>query len=209
MTNSHLLGLVTFGGLALFALLAWVVADRHPDVARDPAMRRRTRITAVGLLVLGVLFGGLAFSIDNNLRVTTLHEEMVEGSAVASAAADPGGAAPERVVAFTVEHPGVAHDLFLSPTADSSQTPDADAEVAFSLHGPGGDALLPERSVRFAVRPETRNARADWDGRSYPFTPTEAGPHEVRVRTLTPGVPRVQVRIADPLKRDGKRMPGY
>ena len=206
MTNSHLLGLVTFGGLALFAALAWVVADRHPEVARDPAMRRKTRIAAVGLLVLGVLFGGLAYSVDNNMRVTTLHEEMVEGSASASTA---DGSAPERVVAFSVEHPGVAHDLFLSPTADSSQTPDADAEVAFSLHGPGGEALLPERSVRFAVRPETRNSRADWDGRSYPFTPTAAGPHEVRVRTLTPGVPRVQVRIADPLKRDGERMPGY
>jgi hypothetical protein len=185
MTNSHLLGFVTFGTFALMALLAWVVSVRHPDIRRKPAERRRVRFTALWLLLGGAAFGWFAFSVDNQMRVTTLHEVMVEGSAGIA----PGVPAPVRTVSFTVEHPGVAHELFLSPASEKS--------------------LIPERTERFGVRAATRNRRADWDGKAFSFTPTVAGPHTIRVTVLTVDIPRIQVRIADPEKRDGKRMPGY
>jgi len=197
MNNSHLLGLLTFGAFALFALLTWTVAARHPEVTRDPALRRRTRVTAVCLLLGGAVFALYAFLVDSGLRATTLHEEMVDGGA------------GERTVPFSVEHPGVAHELFLSPTSDPLRPPAEDAQVVFSLRGPAGEVVLPEQTGRFGVRAGTRGQRADWQGRTYPFTPSAAGPHEVRVRTLTAGVPRVHVRVVDPLKRDGQRMPGY
>jgi hypothetical protein len=205
MTNSHLLGFVTFGTFALMALLAWVVSVRHPDIRRKPAERRRVRFTALWLLLGGAAFGWFAFSVDNQMRVTTLHEVMVEGSAGIA----PGVPAPVRTVSFTVEHPGVAHELFLSPASDFSHPPQADVELAFSLHGPDEKSLIPERTERFGVRAATRNRRADWDGKAFSFTPTVAGPHTIRVTVLTVDIPRIQVRIADPEKRDGKRMPGY
>lgn len=205
MTNSHLLGLVTFAAFALFALLAWAVSNKHPDVRRDLSLQRRTRQTALFLVVLGAAFGYFAFFIDYGMRVTTLREVMVEGSVQAS----PGTPPPARTVTFAVEHPGVEHELFLSPTAELFQPPESDVDVSFSLHGPDGEALLPERTERFAVRTVSWGERADWDGKTFPFTPAVTGQHMLRVKPLTTGIPRIQVRIEDPANRDGERMPGY
>lgn len=41
------------------------------------------------------------------------------------------------------------------------------------------------------------------------FTPTAAGPHTLTLRLLTADIPAIHVRIAEPLKTDGQRMPGY
>lgn len=205
MTNSHLLGFVTFGGLALMASLAWLASYKHPAIAGKPSVRRKTRRTALFLLALGAALGYGAFAMDNRMRITTLYEVMVEGSVDAI----PGTPAPLRTVLFTVERPGVAHKLFLSPTSERSYPATAAAEVSFSLHDPLGEALLSKRSERFAVRPGSRSARADWEGKTFSFTPVAAGPHTVQVMPLTTGIPRIQVRIVDPLKRDGERMLGY
>jgi hypothetical protein len=205
MTNSHLLGFITFGTCALFALLAWVVSNRHPDVCRNPAQRRRTRYIALFLLVFGAGFGYFAFSLDNQMRITTLHEVMAEGTADLS----PGAPAPTRTISFTVEHPGTEHELYISPTSDLLHLPESDAEVRLSLEGPSGQILVSERTEVFGMRAASRNQRADWSGKSFPFTPTVAGPHTVRITPLTTGIPKIQVRLVDPLKRDGKRMPEY
>lgn len=205
MTNSHLIGFVTFGVSALFALLAWVVSDKHPDVRKNASMRRRTRGTALFLLAFGAAFGYLAFYLDNTLRITTLHEAMLAGTAGAS----PGTPAPERVVTFTVEHPGVGHELSLDPVSDVLQPPESDVDISFSLHGPGGEAVLTERTERFDVRGASRGERANWYGKTFTFTPPNSGLHTLRIKPLTTGIPRIHVRIEDPMKRDGERMSGY
>lgn len=205
MTNSHLLGFILFGVCALFAVLTWYVSNNHAEIRRNPAQRRRTQITALCFLLFGAGFGYLAFSIDNQMRIVTLHEVMVEGNSGLSA----GAPAPTRTIDFTVEHPGTEHELFISPTSDLTHLPQSDAEVRLSLEGPSGQILVSERTEIFGMRMMTRNQRADWNGKSFPFTPTVAGPHTVRVTPLTAGIPRIQVRVEDPLKRDGKRMPGY
>lgn len=205
MTNSHLLGFVTFGSFALFALLAWGVSYKHPDVARNPVTQRTTRRTAVFLFVLGMVLGYFAFAIDYRMRITTLHEEMVEGSVGMKA----GTPAPIRTVTFQVEHPGVAHELFLSPNSELLQQPESDVEVAFSLHGPEGEAILPESTEKFSVSAGSRNDRADWEGKTFAFTPKVVGAHTVRVKPRAVGIPRIQVRIEDPMKRDGERPSGY
>lgn len=205
MTNSHLIGFATFGFMALMALMAWLVSSKHPAVAPKPLLRRRTRRTALFLLVLGAVFGYFAFSIDYRMRITTLHEVMVEGSAYVS----PGTPAPLRTVPFTVEHPGVEHELFLSPDSTASQPARADVDLAYSLYGPDGKALLPEKTQRFGYRSGTRGSRPNWNGKTFSFTPAVAGPHMVQVRPLMTGIPRIHVRIVDPQKRDGERMAGY
>lgn len=205
MNNSHLLGLILFGVCALFALLTWVVSTTHPDIAQNPVQRRRTQFTALCFLLFGAAFGYAAFAIDNQMRITTLHETMVEGSLETT----PNTPAPVRTISFTVDHPGVEHELYLSPTADLLHIPKSDAELTFSLEAPDGKSLLSERTESFRVRPATEDHRADWNGKTFPFTPSNAGIYTVHLTPITANIPRIQVRITDPLKRDGKRMPGY
>ena len=204
MSNSHLLGLITFGISALFAVLAWVFSSRDP-IAGDPVMRRRARLVALLFPVLGLVLGYCAFAIDNRLAVTTLYEVMVEGSV----GVEPGTPAPVRSVVFTVEHPGVEHDLLVSPSSKLFQSAGSPVDVSFSLHSSEGEVLIPERVERFDVSGGGSRRKRDWDGKNFHFTPAVAGPHTLRVTPLTVGIPRVHLRVADPLKRDGKRMSGY
>ncbi len=163
------------------------------------------RRIAVAFMVGGIVCGYGAFSIDYQMRITTLHEEMVQGSIEVQ----PGDPAPVRTVSFTVEHPGVPHELFVSPTSDLIQQAMGTAEVMVSLASPTGEMTLPETKEQFSVRAEARSARTDWEGRTFHFTPTAAGKHTVRVTPLTIGIPKIQVRIKDPQKKDGQRMAGY
>lgn len=205
MTNSHLLGFITFGTAALFSLLAWVLSNKHPGIAHNRALRLRTRRTALWVLVGGAVFGYVAFLIDNDNRITTLHEVMIEGSAGTTA----GSPAPLRTITFTVEHPGVEHKLLLHPTADLFQKPDFDVDISFAMRGPQREILLPESSERFAVDEGSSRNRTDWEGKTFSFKPSVAGVHTLWLRPLTVGVPRIHVRIEDPQKRNGERMPGY
>lgn len=205
MTSSHWLGIITFGVSAFFAALAWMVSDWHPETAQNPAARLRTRWTAVFLLLFGAGLGYYAFSVDNQMRVTTLYESMIEGGKWEN----PTTPGPTRTISFTVEHPGVAHELFLAPTSELFEQPKGDAEAVLSLRGPQGEAVIPEKTERFAVREATLKERADWYSRTLSFTPTVAGPHTLQIKLLTSGIPKIHVMVSDPLKKDGKRMPGY
>lgn len=204
MTNSHLIGFVTFGVFALFALLAWWSSDNHPSLRKDAAARSKARRTAVFLLTFGTVFGAFAFFVDDGMRATTLHEVMVEGSVGRRV----GMPAPVRIIPFTVEHPGVKHELLISPVSDVFQPPTSDVDVSFALRGPEGE-VLPERTERFAVRTASRGERANWYGKEFSFTPTIAGNYVLQVKPLMTDIPRIHVRIEDPLKRDGERMSGY
>lgn len=195
MTTSHWVGLIIFGSFALFALLCWWASVKHPEVRQNPVSRRFTQTMAWVLLVFGAGFGYWVFTVDYKMRVTTLHEEMVEGKT--------------QTIRFTVEHPGVRHELLLAPTADLLHPPKTEAEIRFSLKGPKGQVVLPERIERFGVRGATTKERADWYSHTIGFVPTAAGPHTLPLQPLTPGIPRIHIYITDPQKRNGHRIPGY
>lgn len=200
MTTSHLLGLIPFGFGALFALLCII---KKPSARRNPTEHRHHR-AAVFFLIGGAVLGYLVFWIDSGVRVTTLYEVMLEGSGNT-----PGDPAPLRTVTFTVEHPNVEHELLVAPTARAFKTPTAPVNVMFALNDPNGETVLSERTQRFDVRPASRNSRADWDSHTYPFTPKTTGTYTLQITPLTVGIPRIHVHIKDPLKTDGKRIPGY
>ena len=204
MTSDLIVAFVTFGTLALFGMLAWAVSYKHSAITSNPVMVRKTRRVALVLPVLGVVMGYGAFAISNRVTVATLYEVMAEGSVGLA----PGAPAPVRRFLFSVEHPGVEHDLLVAPTSKTFQTPTSAVDVSFSLHGPAGEALVPERTERFTVLSGSRR-KTDWEGKTFHFTPRAAGSHTLRVIPITAGIPGIHVRIADPLKRDGKRMAGY
>ncbi len=163
-------------------------------------MRRHAHRVSILLPVLGVALGYGAFALDNALRVTTLHEEFLGGNQ----GEPPGTVSQQRQIVFAVERPDIEHTLFLSPTALPFQRPRSAVDIAFSLHDPAGQALLPEKTERFEMRSGT-----DWEAKFFPFVPPYAGTYTLRIRLRTAGIPRVHVRIVDPEKRNGFRMPGY
>lgn len=204
MTSSHLIGFVAFGVLALFGLLAWVLSYKHPAITGDPKMLRKTRRAAIIFPLLGVVLGYVAFHMNNRMAVTTLYEVMVEGSVGMT----PGAPAPVRSHLFNVEHPGVKHELLVAPVSKMFQAPTSGIEVSFSLAGPTGEALIPERTEAFAVERRSRR-KTEWEGKTFDFTPVAAGSHTLEVVPLTIGIPGIHVRVEDPLKRDGQRAAGY
>ena len=82
----------------------------------------------------------------------------------------------------------------------------ANYEVRLEATLAQGDArpLLSEELI-FAPR----YREATWRAAYHSFTPVAPGPHTLTLRLLTPDIPAVHVRIADPLKTDGQRIPGY
>jgi hypothetical protein len=202
MTSSHVLGLIMFGIVAVVGLLGWVASYLHPSITGDPMMVRKTRRTAMLLVLLGVAVGYAVFKFDNRVAVTTLYEVLAEGSEGAT----PGAVASVRSLRFDVEHPGVKHELLVEP---ESERPTSAVDISFSLHGPTGEALVPERTQRFEVNNYTRKTKPHWEGKTIYFTPSAAGPHTIRVIPITIGIPSIHIRVKDPLKRDGKRAAGY
>jgi hypothetical protein len=205
MTSSHVLGLIMFGIFAVVGVLGWLVSYIHPSITGDPRMVRKTRRTAMLLVLLGVVVGYAAFKLDNREAVTTLYEVLAEGSEGAT----PGAAAPVRSLRFDVEHPGVKHGLLVEPVPKGSETPTSAVNISFSLHGPTGEALVPERTEHFDVIRSQRKTKIHWEGKTVYFTPSAAGPHIIRVIPLTKGIPSIHVRVKDSSKRDGKRGAGY
>jgi|GEM_PF-1664223 len=161
----------------------------------------KARWIAGGLAVGGLAFSAFAFQADYSQRATTLFEVEVEGSAEAGA-----GGPPVRELSFAVEHPGVEHTLMFWPKAPGLADPTEDVVVRVELRDAEGVVVL-EREENFWVR-HLENG-TEWSSASIGFTPGHAGPHTLLVTPVTPGIPLVHVRIEDPLKRDGERIPGY
>lgn len=156
------------------------------------------------LVALGLAAGGLAFAVwggltDYEQRATTLIELEVEGSTGAA------GAVPREVV-FDVEHPGVEHTLHFWPVhgpAGASET----ALLRVELRDGEGATVL---RLEEPFEPRAQSDGPDrWGAASRAFTPEGPGRHTLVVTPLTGNVPAVHIRVEDPLKRDGQRMPGY
>lgn len=198
MSMSWILAGVTLGVFLCAAGGAWLVARRTPRYRA----RRTIHLKMWFLVLLGITLAAFAFWSDSGLRRTTLHEVVLDGS--------PGGLGAEgeivRQIEFTVEHPGVEHDLMLCPMypGPSLKWSEGDVRIAATLSPDGGQPLLDDQYT-FAPRWRDKNWRAEY----LHFTPTAAGPHTLTLRLLSPGIPSVHVRIGDPLKTDGQRAAGY
>lgn len=155
------------------------------------------------LFVLGGLLAGSAIYLsDRNLRGQTLAEAMLEGSQGVSV----GAPAPLRTLTFEVEHAQVQHELMLSPYSPGS--PSGPVELSLEVKDREGSVLLSDRRI-YAVRGGGRNGRSHWEAAYLNFTPRLLGEHRLEVHLFTVEIPQVHVRIADPLKKDGQRIPGY
>lgn len=195
---------IVVGIAVIVALIVW--CDFHFG-RRQGMEERRLRRRAVVVIVIGVC---LAAFITFFLRLAEREAQMTlfETACDGNPGVQVGGPVVMRRLEFQVEHPGVEHRLHVQPTG--SPDPRSGVEMRLALKDSGGAVLL-ERSHVFEVhRVGGRgNRRWEWQPLFAKFTPAQAGGHELELALLTVGIPKVHVRVADPLKADGRRMPGY
>lgn len=131
-------------------------------------------------------------------RMTTLHEEILEGSLVAI----PGFPAPIRQAVFRVEKTDVAYDCAISPiTSDQTVFP---ARIVGEITGPDNKVLL-RIDESFEVAEEQygsriKQTRKVWREKVFSFTPTHSGEHHITLIPVTAGIPKLKFRISDPTK---------
>ena len=199
MSTSVLLLLVGAGCGAGFAALAVYGQVRGPGRLRDVGWG-----VPGGILVVGVLFGVLAYWLDSGVARTTLFEVVADGSV----GVPVGAPAPLREYDVLVEHPGVEHELFVSPTSGSTGVDRRGAvELHVTLADPAGRVLVDQPLL---LEPEcSRSEGCEWADWTAPFTPATAAAHRLSVTVLTVDVPAIHLRVSDPEKTDGVRAPGY
>jgi hypothetical protein len=199
VSTSAVLLLVGFGCGAGFAALAV-----YGQVRGGARLREVAWGIPVGILVAGALLGVGAYRLDSGIARTTLFEIDAEGSL----GVPVGAPAPVRGYDVPVEHPGVQHELLVSPTlAGSGGTADNAVELRVQLVDPDGRVLVDQPLL---LEPECRRTSGcGWQDWTAPFTPTAAAAHRLEVTVLTVDVPAVHLLVTDPEKTDGKRAPGY
>lgn len=165
---------------------------------------RSNRLLGVVFALGGLAAGWFIYSTDSTMRRQTLFEAMAEGSTGVAVGAE----APVRRLTFDVEHPGTEHTLMVAPSMPPPHSPGGPVDVETRLFDPQGK-LLVEDARTYQVRGSGRNSRPDWEAASFPFTPAQAGTHTLELTLLTVDIPRVHLRVEDPLKTDGQRIPGY
>lgn len=186
--------------------LALAVALTGLGLAALALQRSRTRgaYLRAGLSAgLGLLLAWGIVASDRAMRARTLFEVLADGSL----GVPVGAPAPVRAFEVMVEHPGTPHSLMLAPSSTQSRPPAGEAELAFRLLDPRGAVLLEQRR-RFEVRTPSRNQR-HWEAAHWEFLPQQPGPHRLEVTVLSVDVPHLHVRVEDPLKTDGQRIPGF
>jgi hypothetical protein len=156
----------------------------------------KARLIAAGLAVGGLAFAVWGGMVDYGQRATTLFETEVEVA---------GGRAAQELT-FAVEHPGAEHTLTVFPTGAGPLGALESVALRVELFDGEGRAVLAEEAT---LEPRSADSSTDWDVLTLPFTPDGGGTYTLRVTPLTGGIPRVHVRVEDPLKRDGERMRGY
>jgi hypothetical protein len=134
VSTSVLLLLVGAGCGAGFAALAAYGQVRRGGRLRDVGWGLPT-----GLLAAGTLFGALMYGIDSGVARVTLFEVDAEGSL----GMPIGAPAPVREYDVLVEHPGITHELFVSPTlGDTWGDPEGAVELHVRLVDPAGGVLV-------------------------------------------------------------------
>lgn len=193
--NPNSLAFALWIGAFLLAA-AWVIdwgASRNNHWS--PAKRRRVRWIT---FPLAIAVSAFFYSGDANLRRTTLFE-------VAARWDEAGG----RVWAVQVEHPGVPHNIFVTPEAGRFESAHDPVTLRVRFGPEGGEPLLDEVSKFDTQRYTRRSPRRTWRTNTFTIVPKMAGPHQLKVNAMDGVPPLLHLRIADPEKRDGKRAPGY
>ncbi len=182
-------------GVGFAALALWV------QTASGTPLREVSWGAPLGVLAIGLVLGGGAWFIDSGEARTTLLELEAEGS-------PPGGPGPEREYDLRIEHPGVEHRLWLNPLAEQATESERDpVELLVRVADPAGRELVAESLVLEAECPDV--VFCEWADWSTSFTPPTDAVHRLSVTVLTPDVPLVHIKVDDPEKTDGERLPGY
>lgn len=176
---------VLFGALAVY------------EQARRMPWRQVTWKTPIWLFVACAAMGGFFYLIDSDVAEETLYEIVADG---------PGAAVPSTTdFPFVVEHPTAQHDLMVAP--ESSEKITTPIRVHVRMTGPDGRSLIDEEQLLDVRCPPEEPC--EWYTASKEFVPGRAGPHDLAVTVLSPGVTSVHVRVGDADKTDGQRIPGY
>lgn len=192
---------VYLAALAAALCLGIAAAVRHfGRIHGEP--ERKVRALTWGFVAAAPLAAVSIHGIDSHLRRTTLHEELLDGHV-------PPGATREHVVLVDVEHPGVEHVLVVAPIPPRIASASAPCAVAVRWTSPLGQVLLDDQRDAPTELANRLGLRSVWSSVSWRFTPGTAGRHVLRVAIAQPGVDRILVRVADPMKQDGERAPGY
>lgn len=203
MDYSVFLGLLT-------AVLIVLVAAGCYRFGMKGMPRPASRVIAIILAITALPGGFYVYSQRAEMARTTLFEAIIEGSAAGTW--DP---APVREITFIVEHPKTTHRSWLVPM-ETRKNEVFDAHVLIRIIDPA-DAVLLEEETMFApvkVVDHVRRKRPNtykwtWEGKYFNFTPNLEGGHRVQITPLTAGIHRIHLLVRDPLKKDGKRLPGY
>lgn len=176
---------VLFGALAVY------------EQARRMPWRQVAWKTPIWLLVGCTAMGGFFYLIDSDVSGETLYEIVAEG---------PGTDVPSTTsYPVVVEHPTAQHDLMVAP--ESSEKITTPIRVHVRMTGPDGRSLIDEQRTLDVRCPS--DEPCEWYTFSKELVPGRAGPHDLDVTVLSPGVTSVHVRVGDADKTDGVRAPGF
>jgi hypothetical protein len=191
MSTSMIIFLSAVGCGVLFGALAVY------EQARRMPWRQVGWKTPIWVFVGCVALGGFFYLIDSDVAEETLYEVVAEG---------PGAAVPATTeFPFVVEHPTAQHDLMVAP--ESSERITTPIRVQVRMTGPDGRSLIDEEPMLDVRCPS--DEPCEWYTFSHELVPGRAGPHQLSVTMLSPGVTSVHVRVGDAEKTDGQRIPGY
>ena len=190
--------------LSLLILLIFVISGALTWHFGQRSVGRKKAARVAGIFVVaGVAIAIYGFYTDYELRTTTLIEAMLEGTA----GFNDGDPAPTRRLPFVVEHAGVTHDLMIAPMRSSAFQSLGPVSMEIVVADAQGDLLIDSQRT-FEVRTDRRSL-SSWDAFYTQFTPEAIGSHELSLTLLSTDIERVHVRIGDPMKHDGSRIPGY
>lgn len=182
----------------LILLLGWTMAAVFFFFGIKDMSLSLARILAL-LLASATPFMAYHVSAEHYVhRVTTLHEEILEGSLDAI----PGFPAPVRLAEFNVEKTGVEYQCAISPITRHKRV--FPARIMGEITGPDNTVLL-RIDESFEVTEEQRGSRIKhtrrvWREKVFSFTPTRRGEHHIKLIPVTAGIPKLSFRISDPTK---------
>lgn len=160
------------------------------------------------LLASATPFMAYHVSAENYVyRVTTLHEETLEGSLDAI----PGLPAPVRQAVFRVEKTGVEYHCAVSLVEKGQNV--FPARVMGEITGPDNTLLL-RFDDSFEVDEEQHGSRIKrtrkvWRAKVFRFIPTRKGEHHIKLIPVTAGIPKLSFRISDPTKTAELGLEGF
>jgi hypothetical protein len=199
-----------FGGLALAPLNFWMALGVAVVALLIVALLllQRRGVAALAWAIGGLVAAAFIVLVDSSGH--TLHEVIVEGPPRDAAA---GSLVPFRKSAFEVEHAGVKHQIQVWPdggepkvsysvlrkrSVSENALKGQSIPLYVEIRDPDGKSLLKEQPVS-----------RDGQEVTLTFTPERVGTHTAVVQALSRNARHLHVLIADPKKKNGKRLPGY